>query len=275
MQDEPIGEPTLTQQVVAEILGTYGLIFAGTGAVMANTVSGGAITHVGVSLTFGAVVAAMIYAFGHISGSQLNPAVTLAFWSSGATPGRKVPAYLAAQLAGAVLASLTLYLAFGNVSDMGGTVPRGGLWMQSLVLETVLTFFLMIVILGSGLDRRSPAGFAGVAIGLTVALEAMCMGPITGASMNPARSFSPAVFSGVWTSQWLYWVAPIAGAQLAVVAYRVIAPAAFPKRASQLTNAGAADVPGDHRDELPAEADLHPHVAREVVHREVEQEVAV
>jgi glycerol uptake facilitator-like aquaporin len=175
-------QPRLVQELTAEAVGTFALVFAGTGAVMADSVTGGAITHVGVSITFGAVVAAMIYAFGHVSGSQLNPAVTLAFWASGALPGRKVLPYVAAQLVGAIAASGVLYVAFGDVARMGATVPRGGLWAQSLALEVVLTFILMLVILGSGLDKRSPSGFAGVAIGLTVLLEAMCMGPITGAS---------------------------------------------------------------------------------------------
>ena len=112
------------------------------------------------------------------------------------------------------------WLSFGPVADMGMTRPLAGNWPQAFVLETVLTFFLMLVIFGTGLDRRGPIGFAGAAIGLTVGLEAACMGPITGASMNPARSFAPALVSGLWQYQWLYWVAPILGAQLAMLAYR-------------------------------------------------------
>ncbi len=217
----------LIQEVTAEAVGTFALVFAGTGAAMANAASGGAITHVGVAITFGAVVAAMIYAFGHVSGSQLNPAVTLGFWMSGALPIKKVVPYISAQLVGAIAASYLLYVAFGNINNMGATLPLNDNWSQSLILEIALTFILMIVILGSGLDKRSPAGFAGVAIGLTVLLEAMCMGPITGASMNPARSFSPALVGNIWQHQWLYWVAPIIGAQLAVLVYRFIAPVAF------------------------------------------------
>jgi aquaporin Z len=110
----------------------------------------------------------------------------------------------------------------GKVGNLGATVPLGGNWLQSLILEVILTFILMLVILGSGLDRRAPLGFAGIAIGLTVALEAAFMGPITGASMNPARSLGPALVSGVWEAHWIYWIAPIVGAQLAVIVYRVL-----------------------------------------------------
>ena len=205
---------------LAEFIGTFALVFAGTGAVMVNQISDGALTHLGVSCVFGAVVAAMIYALGHISDAHFNPAVTLAFWSSGFFHKRKVLPYVLAQTAGGVLASVLLRLCFGPVADLGATQPLNGNWLQAFVLETVLTFILMLVILGSGLDRRAPIGFAGMAIGLTVGLEAAFMGPITGASMNPARSFAPALVSGIWEHQWLYWIAPTIGAQLAVVVYR-------------------------------------------------------
>ncbi|NEQ12759.1 MAG: aquaporin, partial [Moorea sp. SIO3E2] len=180
----------------------------------------GALTHLGVSFVFGAVVAALIYATGHISDAHINPAVTLAFWASGFFPARKVLPYILAQCIGAIAASTLLLLTLGYVADLGATLPLQGNWFQSLVLEVVLTFILMFVILGSGLDRRAPIGFAGLAIGLTVALEAACFGPITGASMNPARSLGPALVAGIWQHQWIYWVAPIVGAQLAVIAYR-------------------------------------------------------
>ena len=207
-------------QELAEFIGTFALVFAGTGAVMVNQISDGALTHLGVSFVFGAVVAAMIYALGHISDAHFNPAVTLAFWSSGFFRKKKVLPYVLAQTAGGVLASVLLLLSFGPVADLGATRPLNNNWVQAFVLETVLTFILMLVILGTGLDRRAPIGFAGLAIGLTVGLEAAFMGPITGASMNPARSFAPALVSGLWAYQWLYWAAPILGAQLAVVAYR-------------------------------------------------------
>lgn len=212
--------PKLFSEILAEGVGTFILVFAGTGAIMVNVMTEGVITHLGVSFVFGAVVAAMIYATGHISGAHFNPAVTLAFWSSKVLPTHKVLPYLVGQLSGGVLASLLLRLSLGNIGNMGATLPLNDNWLQSLILETVLTFILMFVILGSGLDRRAPVGFAGVAIGLTVGLEAACMGPVTGASMNPVRSLAPALIANLWQHQWLYIVGPIAGGQLAVWIYR-------------------------------------------------------
>lgn len=130
--------------------------------------------------------------------------------------------YILAQLLGAVIASGVLFLSFGSIANLGATLPLKDNWQQSFILETILTFILMLVILGSGLDRRAPIGFAGIAIGLTVGLEAACMGSITGASMNPARSFAPALVSWTWQHHWLYWIAPILGAQLAVWVYRYL-----------------------------------------------------
>jgi MIP family channel proteins len=211
-----------SRELFAELIGTFTLVFAGTGAVMVNHLSHGAITHLGISFIFGAVVAALIYALSHISGAHFNPAVTLAFWSSGFFQANRVLPYILAQILGAVLASIVLILSFGSVANLGATLPLKGNWQQSFVLETILTFILMLVILGSGLDRRAPIGFAGIAIGLTVGLEAACMGAITGASMNPARSFAPALVSWTWQHHWLYWIAPILGAQLAVWVYRYL-----------------------------------------------------
>lgn len=208
--------------VIAEAIGTFVLVFAGTGAVIVNEISQGVITHIGVSFVFGAVVAALIYSVGHISGAHFNPAVTLAFWTSGFFPRRRVLPYIIGQLIGAVIASELLLMSFGKVGNLGATLPLNGNWLQSLVLETVLTFILMFVIFGSGLDKRAPSGFAGVAIGLTIFMEAACMGPITGASMNPARSFAPALVASIWQHQWIYWVAPILGAQIAVIVYKVL-----------------------------------------------------
>jgi len=207
------------QEAVVEAIDTFVLVFVGTGAVMVNQIADGALTHLGISFVFGAVVAALIYTTGHISGAHINPAVTLGFWSSGFFPTRKVLPYILAQCLGAIAASALLLLTLGAVADLGATQPLNGNWWQALVLETILTFILMFVILGSGLDRRSPKGFAGIAIGLTVGLEAACMGPITGASMNPARSLGPAVVASIWQHHWIYWVAPILGAQLAVIVY--------------------------------------------------------
>lgn len=215
---ESIGQ--CRREAYAEGIGTFILVFAGTGAVMVNKISGGALTHLGISFVFGAVVAALIYGFGHLSGAHFNPAVTLAFWASGFFPKRRVLPYILAQSVGAIAASTLLLIALGPVAKLGATLPLNDNWLQSLVLETVLTFILMFVILGSGLDRRAPIGFAGLAIGLTVGLEAAFMGPITGASMNPVRSLGPAFVGGIWQHHWVYWVAPILGAQLAVIVYR-------------------------------------------------------
>lgn len=208
------------REALAEAIGTFILVFAGTGAVMVNDLSQGAVTHVGISFVFGAVVAALIYSVGHISGAHLNPAVTLAFWTSGFFPKRRVLPYILAQSGGAIAASALLLITLGRVANLGATLPLNNNWLQSLILEFVLTFILMFIILGSGLDRRAHIGFAGLAIGLTVGLEAAFMGPITGASMNPVRSFGPALVGGIWQHHWLYWIAPILGAQLAVIVYR-------------------------------------------------------
>jgi MIP family channel proteins len=209
-----------SRELLAEFIGTFVLIFAGTGAVMVNTLSNGVVTHLGISIVFGAVVTALIYSLGHISGAHFNPAVTLAFWSGGFFRRNLVLPYIVAQVLGAIAASGLLRISLGAIGNLGATMPRNGDWLQALILETVLTFILMLVIFGSGLDRRAPIGFAGIAIGLTVALEAACMGPMTGASMNPARSIAPALVGGNWQHQWIYWIAPIAGAQLAMVTYR-------------------------------------------------------
>jgi aquaporin Z len=210
------------REALTEAIGTFTLVFAGTGAVIVNNLSQGAVTHLGISFIFGAIVAALIYSTGHISGAHFNPAVTLAFWTAGFFPRRRVIPYILAQLTGAIAASTLLLISLGRVANLGATLPLNDNWLQSFVLETVLSFILMFVILGSGLDRRAPIGFAGLAIGLTVGVEAAFMGPITGASMNPARSFGPAFVGGIWQHHWLYWVAPILGAQLAVIVYKQI-----------------------------------------------------
>lgn len=208
--------------MLAEAIGTFILVFAGTGAVMVNQISQGAITHVGISFVFGAVVAALIYSMGHMSGAHFNPAVTLALWTSGFFPARRVLQYIFSQLFGAVAASFMLLISLGRVANLGATLPLHDNWLQSLILETILTCILMFVIFGSGVDKRAHAGFAPLAIGLTVGLEALFMGPITGASMNPARSFSPAFVVGIWQHHWVYWIGPILGGQLAVLLYSVL-----------------------------------------------------
>jgi MIP family channel proteins len=207
-------------EIVAESIGTFIMVFIGTGAVMVNQISQGAITHLGISCVFGAVVAALIYSLGHVSGAHINPAVTLAFWVGGFFPGSLVLPYIVAQCLGAIAASAMLRLSFGMVAQLGATVPLQDNWLQSLILEMVITFILMLVILGAAVDRRAHQGFAGVAIGLTVVVLAASMGPITGASMNPARTLGPALIGGTWKYHWIYWVAPILGAQLAILVYR-------------------------------------------------------
>jgi MIP family channel proteins len=212
----------IPREVFAEALGTFIMVFVGTGAIIVNQIGQGVITHLGISIVFGSIVTALIYTLGHISGAHFNPAVTLSFWQSGFFPGTRVIPYIFAQCTGAIAASTLLRSTFGMVGNLGATLPLKDNWLQALILETVLSFILMLVIFGSGLDRRAPIGFAGIAIGLTVALEAACMGPVTGASMNPVRSLAPALVSWNWQHHWLYWVAPILGAQLALVVYRYL-----------------------------------------------------
>lgn len=206
---------------IAEVLGTFGLVFAGCGAIVINTVSGGQITHVGVGLVFGLVITVMIYAFGHLSGAHLNPAVTLAFVLVRHFPLRQLVGYWVAQLVGAVLAALCLRLLFGNVAALGTTLPAGsgGAW-QSFGLEVLLTYFLMLVIMAMATDTRAVGQAAALAIGATVGLEALFAGPISGASMNPARSLGPALVSFTWTDQWVYLLAPFLGAVAAAYTYR-------------------------------------------------------
>ena len=211
------------RRVLAEMLGTYLLVFAGCGAVVANEMSGGEVTHVGVSIVFGAIVMMMVVALGPISGAHINPAVTLGLWRTGRFPGRDVPPYIGSQCLGAIFACLTLLLVFDPHDTLGATLPLNDNWLQAFVIEVILTFILMLVVLGAAVDSRAPAGFAGLAVGLTVALEATFMGPITGASMNPARSLGPALVSGNLQFHWVYWCAPILGAQLAVLFYTFIA----------------------------------------------------
>lgn len=209
------------QHALAELIGTFGLVFAGTGAVIINTETGGTVGHVGIGLTFGLIVMTMIYATGHISGAHINPAVTIAFWAARHFPTRLVPVYLVAQLLGAIAASLILRGMFGDVAALGTTLPRAGDG-QSFVLEIILTFFLMFVIMAVATDTRAVGQAAALAIGGTVGLEALFAGPISGASMNPARSLAPALVSGTWDSQWLYVAGPIIGALLGAFAYALL-----------------------------------------------------
>ncbi|MBK9146212.1 MAG: aquaporin [Flavobacteriales bacterium] len=203
-----------TRPLLAELLGTYALVFAGTGAIIVNEQTG-ALGHFGVAATFGLIVLAMIYAFGDVSGAHLNPAVTIGFVVAKRFPPAKAPPYIAAQLCGALLASITLRSLFPNDASLGATLPSGSA-TQSFVLELLLTYFLMLVILQVAHGSKEVGLMAGIAIGAVVGLEAMFAGPICGASMNPARSIAPALISGELSSLWIYIVAPLLGALAAV-----------------------------------------------------------
>ena len=209
------------RKYLAEIIGTFALVFCGTGAIIINQESGGAITHVGIAITFGLIVAAMIYAVGDISGAHLNPAVTLAFWVAKEFPAKEILPYIVSQAAGAFIASLTLHYLFPANALLGSTLPSG-LPMQSFVLELILTFLLMFVILHVAKGSKEQGMFAGLAIGFVVLLEAMFAGPICGASMNPIRSLAPAVVSGHLENLWIYLTAPTLGAIIAVFAWKVL-----------------------------------------------------
>ena len=205
------------KKLFAEFLGTFGLVFAGTGAIVIDRASHGAIGHAGIAMTFGLIVLAMIYTFGDVSGAHFNPAVTTGFAVAGRFPWRNVPAYIAAQALGGFGASGLLRILFPEDATLGATLPAGTA-MQSFILEIVLTFFLMLVILSVSTGAKEKGITAGVAVGAVIALEAMFAGPISGASMNPVRSLSPAIVSGHVEHLWLYVAGPILGAILAVPA---------------------------------------------------------
>ena len=208
-------------KLLAEAVGTFALVFAGTGAIVIDDVSRGAITHVGIALTFGLVIMSMIYAVGDVSGAHFNPAVTLGFFAAGRLPARAVAPYVLAQLAGAFLASGTLRLLFPAHSTLGATEPAGP-WLQSFVLEAILTAMLMFVILSVAIGSKERGLMAGIAIGGVVALEAMFAGPICGASMNPARSLAPALVALRPQPLWIYLAAPVLGALVAVPVWTTI-----------------------------------------------------
>lgn len=216
-------------RLLAESIGTFCLVFAGTGAIIVNNVSGGIVTHVGIALTFGLVVMAMIDALGDISGAHLNPAVSIAFTLSGRFPSRELPAYITAQLLGALAASLLLRFLFPSDPTLGATTPAGSA-LQSFVIEIVLAFILMLAILAVSSGAKERGLTAGVTVGAVVALEALFAGPISGASMNPARSLAPALVSGHTQSLWVYLTAPILGAAIAVPCARALTRSSSPVR---------------------------------------------
>ena len=206
---------------ITETLGTFILIFCGTGAIVINQQTGGVIGHLGIAITFGLLVMTLIYAFGNISGAHFNPAVSIAFTVARKFPANKLVPYIFSQLLGAVMASFFLKILFPQNEMLGGTLPSGT-EMQSFILEIFLAFFLMLVILNVAHGSSEQGLFAGIAIGSTVLLEAMFAGPVSGASMNPVRSIAPALVSGHLEHLWIYIVAPIVGAIAAVPVWKFI-----------------------------------------------------
>jgi len=210
----------LCRSAVAEFFGTFSLVVVGCGAIIVDQQTN-SLTHLGVALAFGLVVMVMIGAMGHISGAHLNPAVTLAFAVARHFPWQSIPIYIGAQTAGAVLAAGVLQLLFGRSSTLGITSPGGSL-QQSLLLEVLLTAALMFVITAVATDTKAVGHLAAIMIGSTVGVNALWGGPISGASMNPARSFGPALVAGTWGDHWIYWIGPVIGAVLGALAYQLI-----------------------------------------------------
>jgi aquaporin NIP len=222
--------PDLARRAAAEGLGAFALVFAGCGAIVTNTVHVGSLGTVGVALVFGLVIMAMVYATGHLSGAHLNPAVTLAFTLTRHFPRREALAYVAAQLIGAIAgAALLLAIWPSQPADLGTTLPSVGSG-SALAYEAALTALLMFTIMAVATDTRAVGAGAAIAIGGAVGLDALFGGPITGASMNPARSLGPALVSGELRDLWIYLVAPIAGAALGALAYQFVRGAAQPAR---------------------------------------------
>ena len=201
------------KKYLAELIGTFALVFCGTGAIIINDISNGTVTHVGIAITFGLIVTVMIYAFGSISGAHINPAVSLAFAITDRFQKKDTLPYIFAQLLGAFLASAILCYLFQEHDTLGTTLPSND-WQQSFILEMIMTYFLMLVIIFVS-QNKEVSQFTGLAVGATVLLEAMFGGPISGASMNPARSIAPAVVSGQLSYLWVYIAAPVIGALLA------------------------------------------------------------
>jgi aquaporin NIP len=214
--------PELARRALAEGLATFALVFAGCGAIIANQHSDGGLGVVGIGAVFGLIIVVMIYATGHLSGAHINPAVTVAFTLTRHFPGRDAIAYIAAQVAGAVLGGLVLLAVWPDKpAHLGASVPSIGVG-SALVYEIVLTAFLMFVIMAVATDTRAVGAAAAIAIGGTVGLDAIFGGPITGASMNPARSFAPALVSGTWTDFWIYIAGPVLGDALGAFAYQLV-----------------------------------------------------
>jgi MIP family channel proteins len=211
----------------AEGIGTFFLVLIGPGAAMVNASTGGVIGHTGVALAFAFVVLAMIFAIGHLSGAHINPAVTVAFWSARRFPAREVAPYLVAQCVGAAAAAFVLRWVLPATIRSAATLP-GIPVPQAFAVEWLLSFVLMFVVMAVATDDRVASGFGGIAVGVTVGFDAMMGGPLTGASMNPARSLGPALASGAWDAHWIYWVAPITAMVAASRVYDLLRPAGAP-----------------------------------------------
>jgi MIP family channel proteins len=212
--------PPLARQLVAEALGTFALVFAGAGAVMVDAKTH-ALGHVGVAITFGLVIMAMIYAVGHVSGAHFNGAVTFAFALTRHFPWPRAFGYWGAQLTGAVVAAAVLRGSLGNIAHVGATLPSGS-DLQSFLWEIVLSAILMFVIMAVATDTRAVGEAAAIAIGGTIGLDAMFGGPISGASMNPMRSLGPAFVSGDLTSIWVYIAGPVIGTAVGALLYQLV-----------------------------------------------------
>jgi MIP family channel proteins len=207
-----------SRRLTAEAIGTFFLVLIGPGAAMVNAWGGGVLGVSGIALAFAFVVIAMVYALGHVSGAHINPAVTVAFWSARRFPARDVIPYVVAQCAGATAGAATLRGVLGPVGHLGATLPAISIG-ATFAIEWLLSFVLMLVIMAVATDERVAPGFAPLAVGLTVGFCALTAGPLTGASMNPARSLGPAVVGGFWTAHWVYWLAPITGMVAAARVY--------------------------------------------------------
>ena len=211
------------RKYIAEFIGTFGLVFFGTGAIIVNEQTGGALGHVGIAITSGLVVLSMIYAFGEISGAHINPAVTLGFAVANRLDKKEVLPYIIAQIAGAFAATLILHVLFPANINLGTTLPAGSA-IQSFIIEIILTYFLMMVIFNVSQGSKEVGVLAGIAIGSTILLEAMSIGPISGGSMNPARSLAPAIVSGNMSMLWIYLIAPFIGSGCAALTWLAMRP---------------------------------------------------
>jgi MIP family channel proteins len=217
-----VARPPLARRAGAEGLAAFALVFAGCGAAVTDARYDGALGTVGIALVFGLVIMVMVYAAGHLSGAHINPAVTIAFTLTRHFPARDAVAYVGAQLAGASAGALLLLAVWTDrPAKLGATVPTVATG-SALVYELVLTAFLMFVIMAVATDTRAVGAAAAIAIGGTVGLGALFGGPVTGASMNPARSFGPAVAAGEWHGFWIYLAGPVAGAALRALAYQAV-----------------------------------------------------